>query len=296
MGTASQETLTDRKTDWAVLRRKFGKGCLTAILLFFTTLVLIPFIWMIVMSLRTTAGILLDPYGLPVEMRWQNYVKLMTDPDIRFYRYFLNSGFVTIFSLLFSTILSTMAGYGFARKRYEFKFREGIFFVLLIALMLPVQVRYIPQFVMMARYGLLNTRWALILIYTAGALPVSTYLMRTYFSQLPQEMEDAARIDGCSDWRMFWQVMLPLARPAVVTILLLNFIYFWNELLLSVTMVTDPAMRTLPSAMMMFVGEHGSDYALAATSLVTAMLPLLIAYLFLSEKFIEGMTAGAVKG
>jgi ABC-type glycerol-3-phosphate transport system permease component len=296
MGTASQETLTDWKTDWAVLRRKFGKGCLTAILLFFTILVLIPFIWMIVMSLRTTAGILLDPYGLPVEMRWQNYVKLMTDPDIRFYRYFLNSGFVTIFSLLFSTILSTMAGYGFARKRYEFKFREGIFFVLLIALMLPVQVRYIPQFVMMARYGLLNTRWALILIYTAGALPVSTYLMRTYFSQLPQEMEDAARIDGCSDWRMFWQVMLPLARPAVVTILLLNFIYFWNELLLSVTMVTDPAMRTLPSAMMMFVGEHGSDYALAATSLVTAMLPLLIAYLFLSERFIEGMTAGAIKG
>lgn len=296
MESTSQAAQLHRKHQFALLRRKVAKGLLTTFLLVFTIIVIVPFIWMVVMSLRTTGGILLNPYGFPVEFRWQNYVKLMTDPDILFYRYFINSGFVTFFALLFSTILATMAGYGFARQRYEFKFRESVFFVLLIALMLPVQVRYIPQFVMMARYGLLNTRWALVLIYTAGALPVSTYLMRTYFAQLPQEMEDAARIDGCSDWRMFWQVMLPLAKPAVVTILLLNFIYFWNELLLSVTMVTDPAMRTLPSALMMFVGEHGSDYALGATSLVTAMLPLLIAYLFLSEKFIEGMTAGAIKG
>jgi raffinose/stachyose/melibiose transport system permease protein len=148
---------------------------------------------------------------------------------------------------------------------------------------------------MMTRYGLLNSKWSLILLYTATGLPVSTYLMRTYFSQLPHDMEDAARIDGCNDWRIFWQVMLPLARPAVATVLLLNFVHFWNELLLAVTMVTDPDNRTLPVAMMHFVGEHGADYAMAATSLVTAMLPLLIAYLFLSERFIEGMTAGAVK-
>ena len=171
-----------------------------------------------------------------------------------------------------------------------------MFYLLLFALMLPPQVMYLPQFVMMSRYGLLNTRWALILLYTASALPVSTFLMKTYFSQLPQEIEDAARIDGCSDFRMFWQVMLPIARPAVATILMLNFMSAWNELLLAVTMVTNPEHRTLPVAMMNFIGEYGANYALAATSLVSAMLPLLIAYIFLSEHFIKGLTAGAVKG
>ncbi len=127
-------------------------------------------------------------------------------------------------------------------------------------------------------------------------MPVSTYLMSTYFSQLPSEIEDAALIDGCSDLGMFWKVMLPLARPALSTVILINSLGFWNELLLSLTMVTKPEMRTLPSAMMMFVGENAADYAMAATSLVAAMLPILILYLLLSEKFIEGMTAGALKG
>jgi hypothetical protein len=106
---------------------------------------------------------------------------------------------------------------------------------------------------------------------------------------------EAARIDGCGDLRMFWQVMLPLARPAVATVILINFMHFWNELL-ALTMVTQPEMRTIQVAMMNFVGEHGSDYAIAAASLVTSMLPVLILYIVLSDKFIEGMTAGAVKG
>lgn len=279
-----------------VWKRRISRGLLTVLLLCFTLIVIVPFLWMILMSVRTTGEILHNPYGLPTTIRWENYLKLMVDPQIRYYRFFYNSAFVSFFALILTTLLSTMGGYGFGRSRYAFKFREGLFLLLLFALMLPVQIMYIPQFIMMTKYGLLNSKWSLVLLYTATGLPVSTYLMRTYFSQLPQEMEDAARIDGCNDWRMFWQVMLPLARPAVATIVILNFIHFWNELLLAVTMVTDPNNRTLPVAMMNFVGEHGADYALAASSLVTAMLPLLIAYLFLSERFIEGMTAGAIKG
>jgi ABC-type glycerol-3-phosphate transport system permease component len=162
--------------------------------------------------------------------------------------------------------------------------------------MLPPQILYIPQFIMMSRYNLLNSKWSLVLLYAAMQLPVSTYLMRTYFSQLPQEMEDAARIDGCNDWRMFWQVMLPLARPALGSIWLLSFVYAWNELLLAMTMITNPVNRTLPVAMMNFIGEYGANYAIASASLVSAMLPLLIVYIFLSERFIKGITAGAIKG
>ena len=203
---------------------------------------------------------------------------------------------MTSFSVLLCIFFSTLAGYGFGRKRYNFKYRGWLFALLLFALMLPHQILYIPQFTMMANYGLINTRWSLILLYSALGLPVSTYLMSTYFSQLPSEIEDAALIDGCNDFMMFWKVMLPLARPALSTVILTNSLGYWNELLLSLTMVTKPEMRTLPAAMMMFVGENAADYAMAATSLVAAMLPILILYLLLSEKFIQGMTAGALKG
>lgn len=276
--------------------RRFLLLLLTLLLLVFTLIVIIPFIWMLVMSFRTTGAILENPYGLPDALRWDNYVELFFDPEIGFYRYFLNSAFVSFFALLFTSILATMGGYGFGRTRYNFRLRSPLFTILLFALMLPPQILYLPQFKMMSEYGLLGTRWSLVLLYTASAIPVSTYLMATYFSQLPSELEDAARIDGCSEFRMFWQVMLPLARPALATVILLNFLHFWNELLLAVTMVTDPTKRTLPAAMMMFVGEHGSDYAIAAASLVSAMLPVLILYLILSDKFIEGLTAGALKG
>jgi ABC-type glycerol-3-phosphate transport system permease component len=283
----------DRYALWA---RRVQTAVVTAILLGVTSMVIIPFAWMILMSVRTTGEILNDPYGLPSVVRWQNYVRLFLDPQIAYYRYFYNSIFVTGLAVLLTVILSTMAGYGFGRRRYDFKFRGGIFALLMFALILPPQIIYLPQFTLMASYGLINTHWALILVYAAGGLPVSTYLMSTYFSQLPSEIEDAARIDGCSDFRMFWQVMLPLARPALATVILVNSLGFWNELLLSSTMVTKPELRTLPSAMMLFVGENAADFAMAASSLVAAMLPILVLYILLSDKFIEGMTAGALKG
>jgi raffinose/stachyose/melibiose transport system permease protein len=268
----------------------------TAVLLAFTMLFIIPFAWMISMSLRTSGDILVNPYGLPLHPRWGNYWKLLFAPNIRFYQYFINSIIVTSASLFITVLLSTMAGYGFGRSRYNFPWRTALFALLLFSLMLPHQILYIPQYVMMAQYKLINTRWALILIYGAMGLPVSIYLMSTYFAQLPVEMEEAARIDGANDLHTFWRVMLPLAWPALATVILINFLSYWNELLLAITMVTKPSLRTLPAAMMNLVGDIGTDYALVATSLVVAMLPILILYILLSERFIEGLTAGAVKG
>src|SRR5260221_1894200 len=272
---------------------RLRSATITLVLLVFTALVLIPFVWMISMSMRTTGDILNNPYGLPQTLRWQNYFNLFFDPGIQFYRYYFNSIFVTFFALCLTAFLSTLAGFGFGRPRYDFKFRGWLFALLLFGLLLPPQIMYIPQFTMMARYHLLNSRWSLVLLYAALGLPVSTYLMATYFAQLPSELEDAARIDGCGDLRMFWQIILPLALPALATVLLVNSLSFWNELLLSVTMVTNPALRTLPAAMFNFIGENASDYAMASTSLVASMLPLLILYLVLAERFIEGMTGGA---
>ena len=280
----------------ALWRRRIVRCLVTVVLLAFSLVVIVPFIWMVILSLRTTGGILNDPYGLPIPPRWQNYTKLLFDPQYHFYQYFLNSVIASVGAVIFETAIATMAGYGFGRPRYDFKLRGALLAFLLAALMLPRQITYIPQFVMMSRYGLIGTRWALVLLYAAGVLPFSVYLMSTYFSQLPSEFEDAARIDGCSDFGMFWRVMLPLATPAISTVVLLNFMGHWNELLLAITMTHDPALRTLPAQIWYFIGEHGVDYGLAATSLTVAAVPILVLYLFMSERFVEVLTAGGVKG
>ncbi len=280
----------------AAAKKLARNGVLTAVLMTFTFIVLIPFIWMILMSFRTTGEILASPYGLPSPVRLDSYVRLFLDPQIKFYRYILNSVFVTAGALAITLSLSTLGGYGFARKRFNFRYRELLFTVLLFSLMLPPQAMYIPQFIMMSRYRLLNTRLSLVLLYAAYAVTISTYLLKTYFSQLPEELEESARIDGAGDLLVFFRIMLPLTKPVLATIVLINFKEFWNELLIALTMVTKPELRTLPLAMMYFVGDNASDYAMAAASLVVGMLPLLLLYLFLAEKFVEGMTAGAIKG
>ena len=295
--TENRSAAHQSSRDWSHRVRRLGFALIaTVVLMGVTAMIIIPFVWMLVMSFRSTGDILTDPYGLPTTINFDNYSELLFSERIAFYRYFINSFIVTVGALALTIALSTLAGYGFGRGRYHFRLRGLFFGALLVGLMLPRQILYLPQFQMMSQYGLLNTHWSLILLYTAIALPVSTYIMASYFGTLPEELEDASRIDGCGDFGTFWRVMLPIARPAVATIVLINFLSFWNELLLAITMITKPDMRTLPAAMMLFVGENSADYAMAASSLVTAMLPVLVLYLFLSDRFIEGLTAGAVKG
>ncbi len=278
------------------VRATVSKVSVTVILLFFTIVVLIPFFWMFTMSIRTTKAILSKPIALPESLRLTNYIRLFADPRIRFYRYILNSVFVALGSVVITLVLSTLAGYGFGRRRYNFKYREVVFAVLLFALMLPRQVMYIPQYILMSTYKLLNSHLGLILVYVAYALTLSTLLIRTYFSQIPEEFEESARIDGAHDIRIFMQIMLPLAQPVLLTVTLFQFRAFWNELLLAVTFITHQKLRTLPLAMMNFVGENAADYAMAAASLVVGMTPVLLIYIIFAERFIQGLTAGAIKG
>ncbi|MBN1286382.1 MAG: carbohydrate ABC transporter permease [Anaerolineae bacterium] len=288
---------------------------LTGGLLVFTVVVGFPFVWMLALSFRNTTEILADPFGLPVPFRAKNYVTLFTDPQIDIFRYVLNSIIVTGGSLILSTMLSALAGYGFARRRFRFRGRELLFGMMFISIMFPAQISLIAQFQQMVSYkiipqfemvagqlqitgwtSLYNNLLSLVLLYSATRLPISVFLLRTFYAQIPQDLEDAARIDGCNDWSMFWRVMFPISRPALATILIFNFIYCWNEFLYAIVMVPTRSSRTLPLAIFNFLGENRSDYALGAASLVASTLPVLLLYLFLSERFIEGMTAGAVKG
>jgi ABC-type glycerol-3-phosphate transport system permease component len=297
-----------------LLNRRIRLSMTTGLLLLFTVLVGFPFIWMLILSVRNTTEILTDPFGLPDPIRYQNYITLFTDPQIDFLHYVANSVIVTGGALIVSTGLAALAGYGFSRPRFNFRGRELLFGLMFISVMFPSQISLIAQFQQMISYKVIPkfavingqlefTGWApfynnlaLIILYSVTRLPISIFLLRVFYGQIPQELEDAARIDGCADWGMFWRVMFPISRPALATILVFNFIYCWNEFLYAIVMVPTRASRTLPLAIFNFLGENRSDYALGAASLVSSTLPVLLLYLFLSERFIEGMTAGALKG
>jgi ABC-type glycerol-3-phosphate transport system permease component len=276
------------------INHKIGTTILLVVLLGYTFITFAPFLWTAVMSFRTTNDILDDPYGFSWPPYIQNYIYAFT--KFGFMRYVRNSAFVTLSALVITTAVTSLAAFGFARKRYEFTLREPIYYLIFISIMFPPQISLLALFQILVKYKLYNTLWGLVLVYSASALPFNIYLLRSFFAQIPQDLEDAARIDGCSDLQMFWRVMFPIARPAVATTVVLNFINFWNEFLYAVTFVTKQEARTLPLAVMFFMGEAWLDLGMLASGLMVSVLPVIILYLILSEQFIKGMTAGAVKG
>lgn len=253
-----------------------------------------PFIWMAVLSLRTAPEIYENPYGLPKKLHWEHYTTAFR--EFGYDLYFRNSLIVTIGALALITLAASMAAYAFARPRYRFPLREPLFLLIFLSIMFPPQIMILALYQMMIKYNLYNTLLGLILVYAATELPLAIFLLRSFYQQIPRDLEEAALLDGCRDFDLFWRVMFPIARPAVSTVLVLNLIRFWNEYLYASVLVTKQEVRTLPLAIMFFLGEQYQDIGMLATGLMISSLPIIVLYVFLSERFIEGMTAGALKG
>jgi multiple sugar transport system permease protein/raffinose/stachyose/melibiose transport system permease protein len=279
-------------------RRRAGWGWRRTLLLVpvlaYTAFSAGPYLWTAAMSLRTTDEIHRSHYGLPIPAHWDKYYVAWT--EFGYATFFRNSAIVAVASVLLVTALGAMAAFAFARRRYAFPLREPLFLLIFLSIMFPPQIMLLALFQILVQYQLFNTLTGLILVYTATELPLTIYLLRAFFAQIPTEMEEAARIDGASDWTMFWRIMFPMALPAVATTVILNFIYFWNEFLYAVVFITQQHRRTLPLAIQFLVSDQYFDIGMLATGLMIATLPVLLLYVFLSEWFVKGMTAGAVKG
>lgn len=273
--------------------RRYG---VTFILLIYTGIVSFPFFWTVANSFRPTPEILLEPYGFPIPGTLHNYINVFTNPTLSFPRFFLNSTIVTAGALALATLVNSMAAYAFARLRYRFPGRETLYSLIFLSFMFPPQITLLSLFLLLVRYKLYNTLASLILVYAVMSMPMNIFILRTFFMQIPRDLEDAALIDGASDRQLFWRVMFPIARPAILTTVMLNFVNFWNEFLYAVTYINNPKLRTLPLAVMFFIGEAYLDVGMLAAVMVVSMLPLILVYIFVSEWFIQGMTAGAVKG
>jgi multiple sugar transport system permease protein/raffinose/stachyose/melibiose transport system permease protein len=159
----------------------------------------------------------------------------------------------------------------------------------------PPQITIISLFQILVQYGLYNSKVGLTLVYVAIQLPLTIYILESFFARIPADLFDAARMDGYSDWEIFWRVALPIALPAVATTVILNFILLWNEFLYAVVLITEESNRTLPLGIQRFIGDTQEDVGMIATGLMIAIIPVIIVYAFFSERLIQGMTAGAVK-
>ena len=258
---------------------------------FYTVVTGGPLVWVAMMSLRTTAEIFRDPYGFPSPAHWEKFADAWTKSN--YGTYFWNSTIVVVVAVALVTAVGAMAAHCLAR--YAFRGSRIVRFVILTGLILPPQLVILAMFQILLDVNLYNTLTGLILVYVATHIAITVYILEGFFAQIPQDLFDAARMDGYSDFEIFWRVTMPIGAPAIFTTVTLNFIVLWNEFLFAVVLLTDDDKRTLPLGLMHFTGSHQLDVGMAATGLMIAMLPIIVIYAFFSETMIKGMTAGAVR-
>jgi ABC-type glycerol-3-phosphate transport system permease component len=257
----------------------------------FTVVVLYPLIWMFYTSFKEQWQIFQDPFALPGSLNMANYKEAWTRGN--FGLYFFNSVFVTIPSVLGILLVSSLAAYAFAR--FKFRGSTALFYLILIGIMVPPQAIVIPAFLLVSRLGLINNFASLFFTYLSWC-PVGIFILHAFFKSLPEELLDAARVDGAGKFRVFWQIALPLAKPALATVAIFYFVWVWNDFLYPLLYLQDDKKSTVPLGLMLFRGQYQTNWGLQTAALSIASFVPLLFYMLFQDKFVKGMTAGALKG
>ncbi|MFG1426205.1 carbohydrate ABC transporter permease [Roseixanthobacter glucoisosaccharinicivorans] len=273
------------------LPRLFARGGLALVIAAYTIYTLGPFLWLASMSVRTTGEISLDHYAWPSPFHWEQFRIAWVDSN--FATYFWNSTLVVVGAVAVVTLVGAAAAHALAR--YRFKGNRLIYAVLFSSIIFPPQITLISLYQILVDYNLYNSLLGLTLVYISLQLPLTVYLLESFFARIPQDLFDAAKMDGYGDIEIFRRIVLPIGMPAIATTLILNFIQLWNEFLFAVVLITDPDKRTLPIGIRAFMGDHFQDIGMIAAGVMISVVPVILAYIFFSEKLIRGMTAGAVK-
>lgn len=257
----------------------------------FAVLALAPILGVLIMALTPPAESSAT-FHLPSRLDFSNFATAWSDGH--FSTYLRSSVIVTVITVTVSTVLSIMAGYAFARK--HFVGRTVLFYLVLVGLLVPFETYIIPLYYEIRSFGLTDTYASLILPQIAQSFSFGVFWMRTFFASVPSGLEEAARIDGASDRAVLWRVLVPVARPAIISMVMLTVMWTWNDFLLSLVMITSEDRRTAPLALSFFQGAHLTQYSLLAAAATIVALPLIILYAFLQRYFIRGMLSGAIKG
>lgn len=251
-----------------------------------------PLLWMISSSLKTQETIFKDMSLIPSSFHFENYYNAWIEGG--FGRYFLNSIFYTVAVVIGIVIISSMAAYAFSRLK--FAGRNVLFLIFMAAMMIPIQGSFVALYVLLNKLHLRNTSLGYILCMINVGLSTSIFLLKTFFDKMPKELEDAARIDGCSKIGIWWHVALPLAKPVLAVVVVLNALNVWNEFILALLIFDSRPLMPLQVALMTFQGEFVTRYPLLMAGLTIAALPIIILYLLMQKYIIKGVTQGAVVG
>ena len=262
------------------------------VLILFAVLFLYPILWLVINSFKTNAELFASPWSLPGSLSLENYYKAFTEGNIG--RYFINSVIVTGAVVIVATVLSAMAAYGLTRLRWRLS--KLVLALFLLGLSIPMHAAVVPLFAMFNKLQIVNTYLAVIIPHVVFAMPIAILILTSFFSTIPHEVEEAAVMDGCSIWGVFFKIICPMAVPSLVTVAVITFINAWNDLLLPQIFLSDPEMMTLPVGLTAFQGRYSTDYVAMIAAVVITIIPTIVVYSLLHKKIISGMTAGAVKG
>jgi raffinose/stachyose/melibiose transport system permease protein len=263
-----------------------------SVLIINSLLVLLPVFFLFNSSLRETNSFAANPFALARDPNWENFQQVWSDGA--FATYLKNSLIVTGGSLV--VILFGALGAGFILGRYNFKGNALIFGFVLTGMLIPAKLAILPLFIQLKWMNLLDSHLGLILVYASGALPAAVFIMSGFFRSLPADLDSAARIDGASEFQLLTKVLAPLVRPGMAIVAIYSAIPIWNDFFLPLVFLQSPENKTIMQGLTVFFGQYASQWGVLFAGLTLAALPLIALYLVLSEQFIKGLTAGAVKG
>ncbi len=271
---------------------KSSQILLHAALALFALIAFGPLLVMWMNAIKSSSEIFKDPFSLPSDWQWVNLIKAWTVG--RFSQYIGNTFIITIPTVLGVVALSSLAGYAFGQLKFAGS--KVIYFMFLLGLMVPFQSIMIPMYYNLKDLNLLGTYWAMILPATALGLPFGIFLMQAFFRGLPSALADAARVDGCTEFGVFFKIMLPLAQPAIYSLIVFQFMWTWNAFLMPLLFLNEETLRPISLGLVFFSGRYTINYGLVAAGVTLATLPLIVVYIIFQRQFMRGLTAGAIKG
>ena len=274
-----------------LLSIKVNKIALYVFLILITIIMLIPFVWMLSASLKLDKDVFLFPIQwIPEEPRWQNYIDIWT--KIPLGRFVLNTTKITIIVTVLQLLTSSFAAYAFAKL--EFRFRNQLFLSYIATIAVPWQVYMVPQFMMMRSFGLNDKHLAIICLQAFSAFGV--FMMRQFYMSVPDELCEAARIDGMNEYKIWAKIMLPLSKPALSTLIIFTFVGTWNDFLGPQIYLKTESKKTLQIGLRMFISQYSSEYGLIMAASVISLIPVLFIFISLQKYFVQGIATTGLKG
>ncbi|PYG87960.1 carbohydrate ABC transporter membrane protein 2 (CUT1 family) [Ruminiclostridium sufflavum DSM 19573] len=280
---------------YATGKKKFSIYILLTylVLILFILVTITPIIWGLITSLKGTGEInRFPPTIFPEKLDLSNFYKVIFLSN--FTTYFKNSCLVTFLCILASTIIAGHAAY--AISRFNIKFKEQMMFGILMTSMVPAVALLIPLYIMGVKAGIYNTGFMLVLVYTSWRTPMLTWILKGFFDSVPIAIEEAAMIDGCTRLRTFYTIVIPMSQPGIVSSALLTAVYVWNDFLVSFTFVTKEELRTVSVGLYSYITQYGVQWGELLSAVMITIIPIIILFVLLQRKFVDGMAAGAVKG